>query len=143
MERENLEFISEKILIYIEKISYDSTIEFMAFKTDMYRNIERFLSPESVEYYNENVETLKQVALKKREEKPLFYEYLKKLSFELLNYIDSIHPEKKDMKNFEKDKIDIISNIGIFLNPYNYLDNIQMLDRNRHQKRLTKPHGWC
>ena len=141
MERENLEFISEKILIYIEKISYDSTIEFLAFKIDMYRNIERFLSPESVEYYNENVETLKQVALKKHDEKPLFYEYLKKLLFELINYIDSIQPEKKEMKNFEKDKIDIISNIGVFLNPYNYTDNIQMLEKKRHQKRLTIPHG--
>lgn len=138
MERENLKYISEQILLHIRNISYDDTILFMGFKVDMYRNIERFLSPESLEYYNENVRILKNVVIKKQKETIQTIEYLKRLRTELINLIETLNSKEK---NFEIDKIEVMINIVSLLNPYQYINNIQALSDKEHQKRLTIPHG--
>ena len=140
MERENLKYISEQILLHVRNISYDDTILFMGFKIDMYRNIERFLSPESLEYYYENVRILKNVEIKKQKEIIPTVEYIKRLRAELAHLIETLNP-KENEKNFEIDKIEIMINIVTLLNPYQYINNIQALSNKEHQKRLTIPHG--
>ena len=70
----------------------------------------------------------------------LYPAYLMKLRKELTEFIKNIKPT--DSKEFENDRMDIIEDMLILLNPYEYKNNIKALS-NKQQKRLTLPRGWC
>ena len=135
MEKKNLIYLSKKIYNYINDIQYDQTVDFLAFKTDMLMNMDKFLSPEK---YDENIEILRENNVEFDLCEEPIATYLERLNEELILLLVHVNMPYDDQmkKTFEIDKFELIRNISDFLDPYMYKGNFKALNKLEKRKRI-------
>ena len=140
MEIEDLKNISNQIFKHLTKISYDESITFKGFKIEMMMNIQRFLSPNSVENYENNKKILNNAKIEETKRQSEIDKYLERLINELTDLLETIKEDNNSSKNFKYNKLEILMVLSKFLNPKTYHQNVLALKQAEEQeKSLTYP----
>ncbi len=145
MEKEELEYIWNQIFKHLTKISYDDSIIFKGFRIEMMMNIQRFLSPNSVEIYEKNKQILNNARIKEGLNESEYPQYLERLKNELVILLkDMEYPSK----SFNINKLEIMISLIHFLDLKKYNQNLKVLKNaeiQEHQirKMLTIPTNRC
>lgn len=140
MGKEELEYIWNKIFEHLIKMSYDDSITFKGFRIDMMVNIRKFLSPNSVENYENNKQILNNAKIEETKKQSEIDNYLERLINELTYLLETIKEDNNSSKNFKYNKSEILMLLSKFLNPKTYHQNILALQQAEEQEKiLTYP----